>query len=228
ALPGVLHGCIPVARPALQLGEVVPDLRDRALNAVRHGITQELGERPAGLVQAIGELEELSHGEACTQDMGFELALHVPLQGDPAIEQLLINSASEEELDVWIRRERFGHHPWFLQLLGQLQRCASVPFRCREVSPEQPRVPEALLDPCPQRQNVRPPAPRACRPDAPGSPLNSQVSPRFCSIRPLNARSSPASPRAASNTAQAPRHPSFSATAIPSSRSTRARTGPAS
>ncbi len=28
ALPGVLHGCVPVARPALQLGEVVSDLRD--------------------------------------------------------------------------------------------------------------------------------------------------------------------------------------------------------
>ena len=103
ALPGVLHGCIPVARPALQLGEVVPDLRDRGLNAVRRGITQELGERPAGLVQAIGELEELSHDEARTQDVGFEFALHVPFQGDPAIEHLLIDPASEEELDEGIR-----------------------------------------------------------------------------------------------------------------------------
>jgi hypothetical protein len=99
-----------------------------ALNAVRRGITQELGERPAGLVQAIAELEELSHDEACTQDVGLEFALHVPFQGDPAIEHLLIDPASEEELDEWIRLERFGHHPWFLQLLGQLQRRASVPF----------------------------------------------------------------------------------------------------
>ena len=126
----------------------------RGLNAVRRGITQELGERPAGLVQAIGELEELSHDEARAQDVGFEFALHVPFQGDPAIEHLLIDPASEEELDEWIRLERFGHHPWFLQLLGQLQRCASVPFRCREVSPEQPGVPEVLLDPCPQREIV--------------------------------------------------------------------------
>ena len=101
----------------------------RGLDAVRRGITQELGERPAGLVQAIGELEELRHDEARTQDVGFELALHVPFQGDPAIEQLLIDPASEEELDEWITAERFGHHPWFLQLLGQLQRSASVPFR---------------------------------------------------------------------------------------------------
>src|SRR6266545_3956303 len=154
ALPGVIHGRMPVAGPALQLGELVPELGDRSLHAVRRGITQELVERPAGLVQAIGELEELSHNVACSQDMGFEFALHVPLQGDPAIEQLLIDPASEEELDEWIRLERFGHHPWFLQLLGQLQSCASVPFRCREVSPEQPGVPEVLLDPCPQREIV--------------------------------------------------------------------------
>ena len=50
--------------------------------------------------------------------------------------------------------ERLGHHPWVLQLLGQLQRRASVPFRCREVSPEQPGVPEVLLDQCPQREIV--------------------------------------------------------------------------
>lgn len=102
---------------------------------MRDGITQELGERPAGLVQAVGELEELSHDEARTQDMGLELALHVLLQGEPAIEQFLIDPASEEELDERIRLERLGHHPWVLQLLGQPQRCASVPFRCREVSP---------------------------------------------------------------------------------------------
>ena len=42
----------------------------------------------------------------------------------------------------------------FLQLLGQLQRRASVPFRCREVASEQPGVPEVLLDPCPQREIV--------------------------------------------------------------------------
>ena len=154
ALPGVLHGGIPVTRPALQLGEVVADLRDRARDAVRHGITQELGERPAGLVQAVGELEELRHDEARTQDVRLELALHVPFQGDPAIEQLLIDPASEEELDERICLERFGHHPWVLQLLGQVQRGASVPFRCREVSPEQPGVPEVLLDQRPQREIV--------------------------------------------------------------------------
>ena len=71
---------------------------------MHRGITQELGERPAGLDQAIGELEELRHGEARTQDVGFEFALHVPLQGDPAIEQLLIDPASEDELDEGIRQ----------------------------------------------------------------------------------------------------------------------------
>ena len=154
ALPGVLHGRIPVARPALQLGEVVPELRDRARDTVRRGITQELGERPAGLVQAIGGLEDHRRDEARTQDVGFELALHVPFQGDPAIEHLLIDPASEEELDERIRLERLGHHPWVLQLLGQLQRGARVPFRCREVSPEQPGVPEVLLDQRPQREIV--------------------------------------------------------------------------
>ena len=169
ALPGVLHGCVPVARPAFQLGEVVPELRDRALDTVRRGITQELGERPPGLVQAIGELEELRHDEARTQDVGFELALHVPLQGDPAIEQLLIDPASEDELDERICLERFGHHPWVLQLLGQLQRGARVPFRCREVSPEQPGVPEVLLDRGPQREIVPRLAPSSLE-HGPGAP----------------------------------------------------------
>ncbi len=92
-----------------------------------------------------------------------------PSRATPAIEHLLIDAASEEELDEWIRLERFGHHPWFLQLLGQLQRCASVPFRCREVAPEQPGVPEVLLDQCPQREIVPRLAPSGLE-HGPGAP----------------------------------------------------------
>ena len=150
ALPRVFHGCTPVARPAFQLGEVVLDLGDRALDATRRGSTQELVEGLAGLVQAIGELEELSEDEARTQDVGDEFPRHVPLQGDPAIQHLAIDTPSEEELDEGIRLEGLCHEPWFLKLLGQVQRRASVPFRCFEVSPEQPGVPEVLLDPSPQ------------------------------------------------------------------------------
>ena len=154
AFPGVFHGRIPIPRPALQLREVIVDLGDRALDTMRRCATQEPVERLAGLVQAIGELEELSEDEARAQDIGDELPRHMPLQGDTAIQHLDIDTPSQQELDERIRLERFGHHPRVLQLLGKLQRDASVPFRCREVSPEQPGVPEVLLDTCLQSEIV--------------------------------------------------------------------------
>jgi len=78
----------------------------------------------------------------------------VPLEGDPSIQHLAIDPAAQEELDEGVRLEGLSHGPWILQLLGQAQRRASMPFRCLQVSPEQPGIPEALFDPCPQGEVV--------------------------------------------------------------------------
>jgi hypothetical protein len=48
------HGGIPVARAALQLGEVVPQVHERALHPVCDRTGQQLVERLAGLVKGIG------------------------------------------------------------------------------------------------------------------------------------------------------------------------------
>ena len=147
------QGGIPVARVALQLGEVVPQVHEVALHSVCDRIGQQLVERLAGLVQGIGVLEQLPQDEARADHVGDEDIRQVPLQGEP------LDPASPDR-PAWPMRNStkgYARGPPPSLVDPAAARPGAAPSEHALPTPpglpEQPGIPEVLLDPCPRARS---------------------------------------------------------------------------